>query len=149
MKKRGEFNLYIHSFEEPVNGKVYNHINFLSFVTGDCNFEKPLAACGYSQGRDDDLDWEQANPREKPSSDPWMPSGKDGDAGSVKRRNDGSIAIIIPTVCTFGTPLCWGQFCALSKNSFYTKEYDFLNRLKNTQQKTLLLELEVFASYVS
>ncbi|GLD50825.1 receptor-type tyrosine-protein phosphatase mu isoform X1, partial [Lates japonicus] len=42
---------------------------------GDCNFEKPLAACGYSQGRDDDLDWEQANTREKPSSDPWMPSG--------------------------------------------------------------------------
>ncbi|TKS79532.1 Receptor-type tyrosine-protein phosphatase mu [Collichthys lucidus] len=42
---------------------------------GDCNFEKPLAACGYSQGRDDDLDWEQTNTREKPSSDPWMPSG--------------------------------------------------------------------------
>ncbi|XP_070829663.1 receptor-type tyrosine-protein phosphatase mu-like isoform X1 [Chaetodon trifascialis] len=42
---------------------------------GDCNFEKPLAACGYSQGREDDLDWEQANTREKPSSDPWMPSG--------------------------------------------------------------------------
>uniref|UniRef100_A0A672IGT8 protein-tyrosine-phosphatase n=1 Tax=Salarias fasciatus TaxID=181472 RepID=A0A672IGT8_SALFA len=29
--------------------------------TCDCNFEKPLAACGYSQGRDDDLDWEQVN----------------------------------------------------------------------------------------
>ncbi|KAF3698722.1 Receptor-type tyrosine-protein phosphatase mu [Channa argus] len=42
---------------------------------GDCNFEKPLAACGYSQGREDDLDWEQANTREKPSSDPWIPSG--------------------------------------------------------------------------
>ncbi|XP_032387408.1 receptor-type tyrosine-protein phosphatase mu isoform X10 [Etheostoma spectabile] len=42
---------------------------------GDCNFEKPLAACGYSQGRDDDLDWEQANTREKSSSDPWMPPG--------------------------------------------------------------------------
>ncbi|XP_031149646.1 receptor-type tyrosine-protein phosphatase mu isoform X1 [Sander lucioperca] len=42
---------------------------------GDCNFEKPLAACGYSQGRDDDLEWEQANTREKPSSDPWMPPG--------------------------------------------------------------------------
>ncbi|KAJ4936644.1 hypothetical protein JOQ06_001233 [Pogonophryne albipinna] len=41
---------------------------------GDCNFEKPLAACGYSQGRDDDLDWEQANTREKLSSDPWLPS---------------------------------------------------------------------------
>ncbi|XP_053185829.1 receptor-type tyrosine-protein phosphatase mu-like [Scomber japonicus] len=42
---------------------------------GDCNFEKPLAACGYSQGRDDDLDWEQVNTREKSPSDPWMPSG--------------------------------------------------------------------------
>ncbi|XP_037537304.1 receptor-type tyrosine-protein phosphatase mu [Nematolebias whitei] len=42
---------------------------------GDCNFEKPLAACGYSQGRDDDLDWEQVNTREKTSSEPWMPSG--------------------------------------------------------------------------
>uniref|UniRef100_A0A3Q1GRF6 Receptor-type tyrosine-protein phosphatase kappa n=1 Tax=Acanthochromis polyacanthus TaxID=80966 RepID=A0A3Q1GRF6_9TELE len=31
--------------------------------------------CGYSQGRDDDLDWEQANTREKSPSDPWMPSG--------------------------------------------------------------------------
>ncbi|KAJ8011079.1 hypothetical protein DPEC_G00054460 [Dallia pectoralis] len=40
---------------------------------GDCNFEKPLAACGYTQGREDDLDWEQANTREKPSSHPWMP----------------------------------------------------------------------------
>ncbi|XP_072296811.1 receptor-type tyrosine-protein phosphatase mu-like isoform X1 [Eucyclogobius newberryi] len=43
---------------------------------GDCNFERPLAACGYSQGREDDLDWEQVNSREKSSStDPWMPSG--------------------------------------------------------------------------
>ncbi|XP_055007338.1 receptor-type tyrosine-protein phosphatase mu [Boleophthalmus pectinirostris] len=43
---------------------------------GDCNFERPLASCGYSQGRDDDLDWEQISTREKSSStDPWMPSG--------------------------------------------------------------------------
>uniref|UniRef100_A0A3P8WK15 Receptor-type tyrosine-protein phosphatase kappa n=1 Tax=Cynoglossus semilaevis TaxID=244447 RepID=A0A3P8WK15_CYNSE len=53
---------------------------FLLFTTGevfkgDCDFEKPLTACGYSQGRDDDLEWEQANTKEKPSSDPWMPSG--------------------------------------------------------------------------
>ncbi|KAL0966943.1 hypothetical protein UPYG_G00302550 [Umbra pygmaea] len=41
--------------------------------TGDCNFEKPLAACGYTQGREDDLDWEQANTRDTPSADPWMP----------------------------------------------------------------------------
>ncbi|MEQ2299683.1 hypothetical protein AMECASPLE_017692 [Ameca splendens] len=54
---------------------------------GDCNFEKPLAACGYSQGRDDDLDWEQVNSREKTSSDPWMPLGKDGDAGQMMKRN--------------------------------------------------------------
>lgn len=51
----------------------------LPFITGDCTFEKPLAACGYSQGRDDDLDWEQASTREKPSSDPWVPSGKADD----------------------------------------------------------------------
>ncbi|KAF3857986.1 hypothetical protein F7725_011187 [Dissostichus mawsoni] len=49
--------------------------NYLEMFARDCNFEKPLAACGYSQGRDDDLDWEQANTREKPSSDPWLPSG--------------------------------------------------------------------------
>ncbi|XP_055084643.1 protein tyrosine phosphatase receptor type Ma isoform X3 [Periophthalmus magnuspinnatus] len=43
---------------------------------GDCNFERPLSACGYSQGREDDLDWEQISTREKSSStDPWMPSG--------------------------------------------------------------------------
>ncbi|CAL8320964.1 unnamed protein product [Arctogadus glacialis] len=41
---------------------------------GDCNFEKPLAGCGYSQGREDDLDWEQVIAREKPSPDPWTPS---------------------------------------------------------------------------
>uniref|UniRef100_A0A8C7KX73 Receptor-type tyrosine-protein phosphatase kappa n=1 Tax=Oncorhynchus kisutch TaxID=8019 RepID=A0A8C7KX73_ONCKI len=44
-----------------------------SFVTGDCEFDKPFAACGYSQGREDDLDWEQANTRVKPTADPWMP----------------------------------------------------------------------------
>ncbi|XP_030630529.1 receptor-type tyrosine-protein phosphatase mu [Chanos chanos] len=42
---------------------------------GDCNFEKSFTTCGYMQGRDDDLEWEQANTREKPSSDPWMPPG--------------------------------------------------------------------------
>uniref|UniRef100_A0A3B3ZPI1 Uncharacterized protein n=1 Tax=Periophthalmus magnuspinnatus TaxID=409849 RepID=A0A3B3ZPI1_9GOBI len=37
---------------------------------------EPLSACGYSQGREDDLDWEQISTREKSSStDPWMPSG--------------------------------------------------------------------------
>ncbi|XP_045570404.1 receptor-type tyrosine-protein phosphatase mu isoform X3 [Salmo salar] len=41
---------------------------------GDCDFVKPFAACGYSQGREDDLDWEQANTREKPTADPWMPT---------------------------------------------------------------------------
>lgn len=76
-----EFNLCMHSFEQQVNGKAVKQYEFLPFVAGDCNFEKPLAACGYSQGRDDDLDWEQANTREKPSSDPWMPSGEDGDTG--------------------------------------------------------------------
>ncbi|KAK6311214.1 hypothetical protein J4Q44_G00192690 [Coregonus suidteri] len=40
----------------------------------DCDFEKPFETCGYSQGREDDLDWEQINTREKPSADPWMPT---------------------------------------------------------------------------
>uniref|UniRef100_A0AAZ3RZK2 Receptor-type tyrosine-protein phosphatase kappa n=2 Tax=Oncorhynchus TaxID=8016 RepID=A0AAZ3RZK2_ONCTS len=48
--------------------------SLLSFVTGDCEFDKPFAACGYSQGREDDLDWEQANTRVKPTADPWMPT---------------------------------------------------------------------------
>lgn len=61
--------------------KLQSNINFFLFFTGDCSFEEPLATCGYSQGRDDDLDWEQANTGEKSSSDPWMPSGKDKDAG--------------------------------------------------------------------
>ncbi|XP_064848149.1 receptor-type tyrosine-protein phosphatase mu-like [Oncorhynchus masou masou] len=43
---------------------------------GDCKFDKPFADCGYSQGREDDLDWEQANTRVKPTADPWMPTGK-------------------------------------------------------------------------
>ncbi|KAJ8374975.1 hypothetical protein SKAU_G00055550 [Synaphobranchus kaupii] len=42
---------------------------------GDCNFEKSYATCGYSQGKHDDLEWEQANTKERPSPDPWMPTG--------------------------------------------------------------------------
>ncbi|XP_051990005.1 receptor-type tyrosine-protein phosphatase mu-like isoform X4 [Xyrauchen texanus] len=42
---------------------------------GDCDFEKPFSSCGYAQGRDDDLDWEQFDTSEKPSIDPWMPPG--------------------------------------------------------------------------
>ncbi|XP_045061854.1 receptor-type tyrosine-protein phosphatase mu-like [Coregonus clupeaformis] len=48
-----------------IRGEVYK---------GDCDFEKPFETCGYSQGREDDLDWEQINTREKPSADPWMPT---------------------------------------------------------------------------
>ncbi|XP_045908156.1 protein tyrosine phosphatase receptor type Ma isoform X2 [Micropterus dolomieu] len=62
---------------------------------GDCNFEKPLAACGYSQGRDDDLDWEQANTREKPSSDPWMPSGSDFMMANTSGRFAGQKALLL------------------------------------------------------
>ncbi|XP_048858089.1 receptor-type tyrosine-protein phosphatase mu-like isoform X6 [Brienomyrus brachyistius] len=42
---------------------------------GDCDFEKSYTTCGYSQSKDDDFDWEQANTKERPSPDPWMPSG--------------------------------------------------------------------------
>ncbi|MGH0160117.1 UNVERIFIED_CONTAM: hypothetical protein FKN15_047088 [Acipenser sinensis] len=41
---------------------------------GDCSFDESYTTCGYSQAKDDDLDWEQVNTNVKPSSDPWMPS---------------------------------------------------------------------------
>uniref|UniRef100_A0A672PS12 protein-tyrosine-phosphatase n=1 Tax=Sinocyclocheilus grahami TaxID=75366 RepID=A0A672PS12_SINGR len=44
-------------------------------IVRDCDFEKPFSSCGYSQGRDDDLDWEQIDTSEKPSLDPWVPPG--------------------------------------------------------------------------
>uniref|UniRef100_A0A3B4EKN4 protein-tyrosine-phosphatase n=1 Tax=Pygocentrus nattereri TaxID=42514 RepID=A0A3B4EKN4_PYGNA len=53
-------------------------INTLSsslFSTGDCNFERPYTECGYSQGKDDDFDWEQVNTKQRPSTDPWIPAG--------------------------------------------------------------------------
>ncbi|CAM4724493.1 unnamed protein product [Leuciscus chuanchicus] len=43
-------------------------------VLNDCLLEKSFSECGYSQGRDDDFDWEQINSRQKPSPDPWVPS---------------------------------------------------------------------------
>uniref|UniRef100_A0A672PRT9 protein-tyrosine-phosphatase n=1 Tax=Sinocyclocheilus grahami TaxID=75366 RepID=A0A672PRT9_SINGR len=54
---------------------VTDNINVCPFVSGDCDFEKPFSSCGYSQGRDDDLDWEQIDTSEKPSLDPWVPPG--------------------------------------------------------------------------
>ncbi|XP_026061165.1 receptor-type tyrosine-protein phosphatase mu-like isoform X4 [Carassius auratus] len=42
---------------------------------GDCDFKKPFSSCGYTQGRDDELDWEQMDTSERPSIDPWVPSG--------------------------------------------------------------------------
>ncbi|XP_016387974.1 receptor-type tyrosine-protein phosphatase mu-like, partial [Sinocyclocheilus rhinocerous] len=42
---------------------------------GDCDFEKPFSSCGYTQGRDDDLNWEQIDTSEKSSLDPWVPPG--------------------------------------------------------------------------
>ncbi|XP_056594540.1 protein tyrosine phosphatase receptor type Ma isoform X10 [Triplophysa dalaica] len=41
---------------------------------GDCLSERSYSECGYSQGKDDDLDWEQMNTRKKPSSDSWVPT---------------------------------------------------------------------------
>ncbi|XP_058871548.1 receptor-type tyrosine-protein phosphatase mu-like isoform X2 [Acipenser ruthenus] len=48
-----------------IRGQVYK---------GDCSFDESYTTCGYSQAKDDDLDWEQVNTKVKPSSDPWMPS---------------------------------------------------------------------------
>ncbi|KAL1006411.1 hypothetical protein UPYG_G00072040 [Umbra pygmaea] len=44
-------------------------------VGGDCDFERPYTECGYSQGKDDDFEWEQANTKDKPSPSPWVPTG--------------------------------------------------------------------------
>lgn len=50
--------------------------------SGDCNFERPYTACGYSQGKDDHFDWEQANTKERPSPNPWMPTGQSSSSSS-------------------------------------------------------------------
>lgn len=54
----------------------------LLFSSGDCNFEGPYTACGYSQGKDDDFEWEQANTMERPSPNPWMPTGQSSSSSS-------------------------------------------------------------------
>ncbi|XP_056307109.1 protein tyrosine phosphatase receptor type Ma isoform X4 [Danio aesculapii] len=41
----------------------------------ECLLEKSYTDCGFSQGKDDDFDWEQINSRQKPSADPWVPTG--------------------------------------------------------------------------
>lgn len=41
----------------------------------ECLLEKSYTDCGFSQGKDDDFDWEQINSRQKPSTDPWVPTG--------------------------------------------------------------------------
>uniref|UniRef100_A0A8C1P5J7 Uncharacterized protein n=1 Tax=Cyprinus carpio TaxID=7962 RepID=A0A8C1P5J7_CYPCA len=58
------------------NGKGTDNINVCPFVAGDCDFKKPFSSCGYTQGRDDELDWEQIDTSEKPSLDPWVPPGE-------------------------------------------------------------------------
>ncbi|MFT7816073.1 receptor-type tyrosine-protein phosphatase mu-like isoform X10, partial [Arapaima gigas] len=50
-------------------------INLLVFVTGACNFENSYVSCGYVQGKEDDLEWEQVNTKERPSQDPLVPTG--------------------------------------------------------------------------
>uniref|UniRef100_A0A3B1K844 Receptor-type tyrosine-protein phosphatase kappa n=1 Tax=Astyanax mexicanus TaxID=7994 RepID=A0A3B1K844_ASTMX len=54
------------AFLASVRGQVFR---------GECNFERPYAECGYSQGKDDDFDWEQVNTKQRPSTDPWIPAG--------------------------------------------------------------------------
>uniref|UniRef100_A0A9J7Z5R3 Receptor-type tyrosine-protein phosphatase kappa n=1 Tax=Cyprinus carpio carpio TaxID=630221 RepID=A0A9J7Z5R3_CYPCA len=54
---------------------ITDNINVCPFVAGDCDFKKPFSSCGYTQGRDDELDWEQIDTSEKPSLDPWVPPG--------------------------------------------------------------------------
>ncbi|XP_026121820.1 receptor-type tyrosine-protein phosphatase mu-like, partial [Carassius auratus] len=57
------------------NWKSADNINVFPFFAGDCDFKKPFSSCGYTQGRDDELDWEQMDTSERPSMDPWVPSG--------------------------------------------------------------------------
>ncbi|XP_051970975.1 receptor-type tyrosine-protein phosphatase mu-like isoform X4 [Xyrauchen texanus] len=45
------------------------------FQAEDCLLEKSYTECGYSQGKEDEFDWEQMNTKQKPSSDLWVPSG--------------------------------------------------------------------------
>ncbi|XP_039512287.1 protein tyrosine phosphatase receptor type Ma isoform X9 [Pimephales promelas] len=40
----------------------------------DCLLQKSFSECGYTQGKDDDFNWEQMNTRQKPSPDPWLPT---------------------------------------------------------------------------
>uniref|UniRef100_A0A8C2FM29 Receptor-type tyrosine-protein phosphatase kappa n=1 Tax=Cyprinus carpio TaxID=7962 RepID=A0A8C2FM29_CYPCA len=49
-------------------------VSSLFLSAEDCLLEKSYTDCGYSQGKDDDFDWEQINTQQKPSSDPWVPS---------------------------------------------------------------------------
>uniref|UniRef100_A0A8B9HYR1 protein-tyrosine-phosphatase n=1 Tax=Astyanax mexicanus TaxID=7994 RepID=A0A8B9HYR1_ASTMX len=57
--------------------QAHQHCEFISIslCTGECNFERPYAECGYSQGKDDDFDWEQVNTKQRPPTDPWIPAG--------------------------------------------------------------------------
>uniref|UniRef100_A0A671S5B5 Receptor-type tyrosine-protein phosphatase kappa n=1 Tax=Sinocyclocheilus anshuiensis TaxID=1608454 RepID=A0A671S5B5_9TELE len=50
-------------------------VSSLFLSAEDCLLDKSYTDCGYSQGKDDDYDWEQINTNQKPSSDPWVPSG--------------------------------------------------------------------------
>ncbi|XP_067290847.1 protein tyrosine phosphatase receptor type Ma isoform X9 [Pseudorasbora parva] len=41
----------------------------------ECLLEKSYSECGYTQGKDDDFDWEQINIRQKSWSESWIPEG--------------------------------------------------------------------------
>ncbi|RXM37046.1 Receptor-type tyrosine-protein phosphatase mu [Acipenser ruthenus] len=70
---------------------------------GDCSFDESYTTCGYSQAKDDDLDWEQVNTKVKPSSDPWMPSGESASNQHIITKRIKALCVILS--CRF---FCFG-----------------------------------------
>ncbi|GAA6090934.1 receptor-type tyrosine-protein phosphatase mu-like isoform X1 [Tachysurus ichikawai] len=73
-----------------------------SSFNGDCNFERPYSECGYSQGKDDDFDWEQVNTKLRPSTDPWIPAGQLNLA--VTAHTTIAFSTVFVGLCTFSGP---------------------------------------------
>lgn len=79
-----------------------NQLYVLIFSSGDCNFERPYSECGYSQGKDDDFDWEQVNTKLRPSTDPWIPAGQLNLA--VTAHTTIAFSTVFVGLCTFSGP---------------------------------------------
>ncbi|KAA0705114.1 Receptor-type tyrosine-protein phosphatase mu [Triplophysa tibetana] len=87
-----------------------------SSAADDCLSERSYSVCGYSQGKDDDLDWEQMNTRQKPSSDSWVPTD-----GGRKLLNAAGICETCPRphACLIKALNTRGQFRAHAADSAF------------------------------